>query len=75
MSEAKNSLLEKIEYINERYFLMKNMRLSYKSKCSTSWLELEILKPEDINIVLDTNRLETADPRILQLTKNQECTN
>lgn len=71
MSEAKTTLFEKIEVINDRYFLNKNLRLSYKSKCSTSWLEVEILKPEDIHIVVDTFKQESVDPRKIQLTNNQ----
>ena len=70
MGEAKTCFIEKIEVINERYFLSKNIRLSYKSRWSTSWLEVEILKPEDINIIIESGRQESVDQRKIQLTKN-----
>jgi hypothetical protein len=61
LSEAKTRLLEKIEYLNETIFLPKNLKLSYQSRCSTSWLEIEIIKPDVINII-DTNYYQNNDP-------------
>jgi len=73
MSEAKSTLLERIETINERYFFNKNLRLSYKSKCSTSWLEVDILRPDDLNIILNTDKRENNNKYSgkIQLSFNQ----
>lgn len=46
ISEAKSTLLDKIEILNDSIFHSKNLKLTFKSRCSTSWLEIEILKSE-----------------------------
>jgi hypothetical protein len=47
ISEAKIKLLETINHTNENIFYKHNLRLSYKQKCSTSWLQIDILDKED----------------------------
>lgn len=71
MSEVKSTIKEKIEIINQRYFINKYLRLTYRSKCSTSWLELEILKAEDINILLNNNENENMQSNQICPTQNQ----
>ena len=44
--------MERIQTVNSTIFNRKNLNLTYKSKCSTSWLEVEIVK-EDFNNIVD----------------------
>jgi hypothetical protein len=54
ISEAKQTFLERIGIVNSTILNRKNLHLSYKSKCSTSWLEIEIL---NLDFERDNNAL------------------
>lgn len=72
MSEVKANLYDKIKDLNNRVFLPKNLQLSYHSKCSTSWLELEILIPDHISIDQNLNpNSYNKQIKKLEITKNQ----
>ncbi len=55
ISEAKLKLLETINFVNENIFNKKNLNLSYHQKCSTSWLQIDILDKEDVLLKRDKN--------------------
>jgi hypothetical protein len=64
ISDAKKTLLQSIAKANERYFHKKGLELSYQSKCSTSWLQIDIsqnqyndLTNKDNKIVFSSNQL------------------
>ena len=47
ISEARLSLEESLRRANQSTLLRKNLRISYRQKCSTSWLEIEVLNKEE----------------------------
>ncbi len=47
ISEAKTKLLESIKFTNENIFYKRKLKLSYQQKCSTSWLQIDILDKEE----------------------------
>lgn len=58
IGEAKNSFLDSIDKANRNVFDKKGLKLSYKSKCSTSWLQIDILDREardEIRVHLNTD--------------------
>lgn len=63
ISEAKISLLNSIKEANENMFNKKNLNLSYQQKCSTSWLQIDILDPYQT--------LTKEDEHKVQLISNQ----
>ena len=64
ISEAKIKLLESIQDVNKSVFNKKNISLSYQQKCSTSWLQIDVLDREEgalksvenANVDLNTNK-------------------
>ncbi len=62
IEEAKIKLLEVIKEMNERVLNKKKLEMSYQQKCSTSWLQIDVidkdtLKSEDVK----TESLENED--------------
>lgn len=73
ISEAKHKLLETINYTNENIFHKKNLSLSYKEKCSTSWLQIDIIDKEDVLLKEDknSNRKESVSEKYREVQVNQ----
>lgn len=67
ISEAKVQILQSIIWVNENILNKYNLNLSYKQKCSTSWLEIDINFKENFNPIIERKENERQD----LLIKNQ----
>lgn len=47
IKDAENMLERQIIYLNRQAFLPSNLKLGFKKKCSTSWLEIQIYTNND----------------------------
>lgn len=59
ISEAKLRLLDSIKEANANILNKRNLSLSYQQKCSTSWLQIDILDKEEVMLKADTEPEDT----------------
>jgi hypothetical protein len=78
ISEAKTRLLETLSYTNENIFNKRNLCISYKQKCSTSWLQIDILEKEDSLLNIDKKNndynygnIKYVDQKTINIINNQ----